>query len=76
MTSVLDQLACALGRHDEEPNIALARALAGSGDAAGVAAPMNDPAALAALVRARREAIPHPAKRARLDKVLRRLAKL
>lgn len=36
--SVLDRLACALGRRDEEPNIALARVLAASGDAAGVAA--------------------------------------
>jgi hypothetical protein len=40
------------------------------------AAPMNDPAALAAVVRARLESIATPARRARLEKVLRRLAKL
>jgi len=38
VTSVLDRLAGALGRRDEEPNIALARDLADSGDVAGVAA--------------------------------------
>lgn len=35
--SVLDRLACALGRADEAPNIALARDLARTGDSAGVA---------------------------------------
>jgi len=45
-------------------------------EAASRAAPMHDPAALAALVRARLAGIAAPAKRARLDKVLRRLARL
>lgn len=35
--SVLDRLACALGRADEAPNIALAQDLARTGDRAGVA---------------------------------------
>jgi hypothetical protein len=34
--SVLDRLASALGRRDEEPNVALARALAASEDRAGI----------------------------------------
>jgi hypothetical protein len=42
-------------------------------EAALRAAPINDPAALAEVVRTRREAIAAPAKRARLDKVLRKL---
>jgi len=45
-------------------------------EAALRAAPANDPAALAAVVAMRRDAIAQPAKRARLDKVLRQLAKL
>ncbi|MEA3044052.1 MAG: hypothetical protein QOH47_1890 [Sphingomonadales bacterium] len=45
-------------------------------EAALRAAPMNEPTALAAMVRTRRDDIAHPAKRARLDKVLRRLASL
>lgn len=35
--SVLDRLASALGRRDEAPNVALAQALAGSGDRVGIA---------------------------------------
>jgi len=38
VTGALDRLASALGRRDEEPNVALARELAASGDVAGVAA--------------------------------------
>ena len=45
-------------------------------EAALRAAPLNDPPALAAVVRARHDAIRQPAKRARLDKVLRALARL
>lgn len=45
-------------------------------EAALRAAPANDPRTLAEVVRARRETIAQPAKRARLDKVLRKLAKL
>jgi hypothetical protein len=45
-------------------------------EAALRAAPMNDPAALADVVRVRRDGIAAPPKRARLDKVLRRLARL
>jgi hypothetical protein len=45
-------------------------------EAALRAAPGNDPAALAAIVRMRRDGIALPAKRARLEKVLRRLAKI
>ncbi|HEV2817948.1 MAG TPA: hypothetical protein VGW40_12095 [Allosphingosinicella sp.] len=45
-------------------------------EAALRAAPMNDPAALAALLRKRRDGIVQPAKRARLEKVLRQLARL
>lgn len=45
-------------------------------EAASRAAPMNDPAALAEVVRMRRDGIAAPAKRARLEKVLRKLAKL
>ena len=45
-------------------------------EAALRAAPRNDPAALAAVVRTRLDGIGHRAKRARLEKVLRGLAKL
>jgi hypothetical protein len=45
-------------------------------DAALSAAPMHDPAALADAVRTRLAGIATPARRARLDKVLRRLARL
>jgi hypothetical protein len=40
------------------------------------AAPMNHPAMLAEVVQARMERMHQPAKRARLEKVLRRLARL